>query len=982
MPPTDRLTQSYSNTTSKHFGDLQDLMTANNMTDNRQIVAGPLGFGAAVQLDKSRKQCLVISDTEDTKDGSHDPSLATEGFSLSLWIKSEYTEEEFFNAGLYEEDPMECLASTGGDTKGHKGFTIYQKGIYLIAVVSTGSQYWKTMVPGHVPHAKWTNVGVRWAATVGLELAVNSDIKSVMKYPVTASAADYTPVLETTIGCCRSHSASQYNGFSDVEVDEYSLWDRYLESNDTVYFLGGFVGESSHFTPDVFKGVLQNTDLEKPEQRAMAVEVLKGYMTHLEAQEEEDEDYEESGEEHEHMGEEEEDLATQSSNTTAVDEAAAASKSQQFEDLVSLTIRLSQDSGLAHVQTAEETQQSLDIFFIGGKLLKPKRRKEWMKLAEKEDGISAMEFASHLEKFVLKSGLAHARSDRPSPRIAAAYDSVCVHLSVVKVKDLLGPSDDFTTPVHLKDDADEEAWSKCHAHVDVPRDMITDDRCRDRNAVIASFIYSSLHKLQGHPLPVTAGALNPKVENFIDSQVATLRVAVPPVLRASGKVNPATPPCNPNPVKSKIKPTLSFMSKMQTPTQRRLLFHDNLTTTKLDERLCVWFNPKAGTHGQWEGEKCRVWNSIEGGAKCMCRQQGMYAVLAQMKEPMVVPEEPEWLVIVRYVLYGLSAACLLFFMFVVAFAGELKEQFHLMGLCLAGCLLAGSIFMIVSDSEQVRTDRHACAAIGTLLHFCYLAAGAWMAMLGHASFKCVTSGIVGGRMKQYGYLSAGMPLVSVGCTYTFFLYDLGNDPRCFISWYDSPKEVFFAPQIVFCGVALFCALVIFFNLHTAAFRNKPSVEDYRSFSLGASLLIVYFSLTWTLGIITYIDFELDVDFYPAFQILNALSGVMLLVCLGACSYRFRMVLAGQAKLRRAKLRHYMSRSAGGGGRNARPDAGVVVPPPAAPSPRRFPSSPRRVSPSPAPSTANTSLSPVPSRPSSSSTLEVPGARPRSTASLI
>lgn len=73
-------------------------------------------------------------------------------------------------------------------------------------------------------------------------------------------------------------------------------------------------------------------------------------------------------------------------------------------------------------------------------------------------------------------------------------------------------------------------------------------------------------------------------------------------------------------------------------------------------------------------------------------------------------------------------------------------------------------------------------------------------------------------MKQYGYFSAGMPLVSVGCTYTFFLYDLGNDPRCFISWYDSPKKVFFAPQIVFCGVALFCALVIFFNLHTAAFR--------------------------------------------------------------------------------------------------------------------------------------------------------------------
>ncbi|XP_063875731.1 uncharacterized protein LOC135108542 [Scylla paramamosain] len=976
MPPTDVFTQRYVNTTTKHYGDLQDLMTAYNITDNRQIVAGPLGFGNAVQLDKSRKQCLIIQDTEDTKDNTYDPSLATEGFSLSLWIKSEYTEQEFFDAKFYDKYLKECFVSTGGDTMGHKGVTIYQQGIFLIAEVSTGSQYWQVMVPGAVPHDKWTNVGVRWAATVGLELAVNSDIKSMMKHPKTTTASTDTPVLETTIGCCRNHDSETqslflYDGFSDVEVDEYSLWDRYLGGNDTIYFLGGYVGEPAYFTPDIFKSLLQSTDLEKPEQRAMAVEVLKGYMTHIEAQEKGDEDYEEYAE-----GEEEEAVDAQNPNTTAADGAAAASKSQQFQDLVSITMQLSQNSGLEDVQTAEDTRRSLDILFMAGKLLKPKHRKDWKKLAEQEDGISAMEFASHLEKFILNSGLAHARSDRPSPRIAAAYDGVCVQLNVITVKDLVGPSEDFATPIHLESDANEEAWTKCNDHVEIPRDMFTDERCSDRKAVIASFIYTTLHKIQGHPLPVTAGKLNPKVENFIDSKVASFRVAVTPVMRASGKVDPAMPPCNPNPLKSKLKSNFHHLSTMQT-SRRHLLFHGNLTTSKLEARRCAWYNPKTGQHGQWEGEQCRVWQSFEGGTKCMCRKQGMYAVVAEMVEPMVVPEKPEWLVVVRYVLYGLSAACLLFFIFVVAFAGDLKEQFHLMGLCLAAYLLAGSIFMVVSDAEEVRTDRHACTAIGTLLHFCYLAAGAWMAMIGHASFRCVTSGIVGGRMKQYGYLSAGMPLVSVGCTYTFFLYDLGNDPRCFISWYDSPKEVFFAPQIIFCWVALFCALVIFFNLHTAAFRNKPSMEDYRSFSLGASLLIVYFSLTWTLAVVTYIDFELDVDFYPVFQILNGLSGVMLLVCLGACSSRFRMVLAGQAKL---KLRNSSNRSDGGGGDGGR-DTGVLIPPPAA-SPRRFAPSPRRVAPSPIPSTAPTSLSPLPSRPPSSNTLEVPGVRPRSTASLI
>ena len=54
---------------------------------------------------------------------------------------------------------------------GHKGVKIYQQGIFLIAVVSTGDRYWETMVPGAVPHDEWTNVGIRWAATVGLEVS-------------------------------------------------------------------------------------------------------------------------------------------------------------------------------------------------------------------------------------------------------------------------------------------------------------------------------------------------------------------------------------------------------------------------------------------------------------------------------------------------------------------------------------------------------------------------------------------------------------------------------------------------------------------------------------------------------------------------------------------------------------------------------------------------------------------------------------------
>lgn len=61
-------------------------------------------------------------------------------------------------------------AATGGDTNGYPGIKIYQQGIVLIAVVSTGSKYWQASAVGAVPHNKWTNVGLRWAAPVGLEV--------------------------------------------------------------------------------------------------------------------------------------------------------------------------------------------------------------------------------------------------------------------------------------------------------------------------------------------------------------------------------------------------------------------------------------------------------------------------------------------------------------------------------------------------------------------------------------------------------------------------------------------------------------------------------------------------------------------------------------------------------------------------------------------------------------------------------------------
>lgn len=58
----------------------------------------------------------------------------------------------------------------------------------------------------------------------------------------------------------------------------------------------------------------------------------------------------------------------------------------------------------------------------------------------------------------------------------------------------------------------------------------------------------------------------------------------------------------------------------------------------------------------------------------------------------------------------------------------------------------------------------------------------------------------------------------MGLTYLLFLHDLGDDPRCFIAWENTPKYVFFAPQMLFVFCSFFFGTIVLCNLATPALR--------------------------------------------------------------------------------------------------------------------------------------------------------------------
>ena len=91
-------------------------------------------------------------------------------------------------------------------------------------------------------------------------------------------------------------------------------------------------------------------------------------------------------------------------------------------------------------------------------------------------------------------------------------------------------------------------------------------------------------------------------------------------------------------------------------------------------------------------------------------------------------------------------------------------------------------------------------------------------ILYHVLIKLTILGIIGGKLKGYALIGWGLPLLLMGLPFVIFLHDLGRDPRCFISWENEVKLLFFIPQGVLCAIATFCGVVVFTNLTTTALR--------------------------------------------------------------------------------------------------------------------------------------------------------------------
>ena len=119
--------------------------------------------------------------------------------------------------------------------------------------------------------------------------------------------------------------------------------------------------------------------------------------------------------------------------------------------------------------------------------------------------------------------------------------------------------------------------------------------------------------------------------------------------------------------------------------------------------------------------------------------------------------------------------------------------------------------------------------------------------------------------------------------------------------------VFFYGIFAAAGLAVLLCFVIIFNISTPQTRKDSVVEQLSSQSTGLTIMVMIYAMTWGFAFPAYIRFpdKETPDFFPIFQVLNAWTGVFIMIFLGMSSSRFRAGIFGNGSLSGSPLFKYM-----------------------------------------------------------------------------
>ncbi|XP_022104503.1 adhesion G protein-coupled receptor L3-like [Acanthaster planci] len=310
------------------------------------------------------------------------------------------------------------------------------------------------------------------------------------------------------------------------------------------------------------------------------------------------------------------------------------------------------------------------------------------------------------------------------------------------------------------------------------------------------------------------------------------------------------------------------------------LLHNHVITGNA-KRVCTFWKifDDETYEGVWSSQGCTVVKESANSTTCSCNHLTNFAVLIQLNEEPLPPDDEKALNILSILGGSLSIICLAFMLVIYAVLKMYKTERGMVHANLSVALLMSQLIFLTGIDAHV-SNRTACKAVAVLLHYLLLAMFSWMLIEGILLY--VSAKFAFHRVRRWQFLLLGwgspVPVVLISLASAFDSY--GTDENCWLN--GASKWAFIAPVIFVMMVnVVFLIYTLAALLKLQVLKSKTEVAKIKVFTRALLIVQPVMGFAWLFGLGLNTAEDSKLFFYYLFVILNSSQGVFIffLYCL-------------------------------------------------------------------------------------------------------
>ncbi|XP_029970394.1 adhesion G protein-coupled receptor L2b.1 isoform X3 [Salarias fasciatus] len=292
-----------------------------------------------------------------------------------------------------------------------------------------------------------------------------------------------------------------------------------------------------------------------------------------------------------------------------------------------------------------------------------------------------------------------------------------------------------------------------------------------------------------------------------------------------------------------------------------------------------WNYSERSMMGYWSTQGCKLLDTNKSHTTCSCSHLTNFAILMAHRGNVREGSVHELLLtVITRMGIAVSLVCLAISLFTFCFFRGLQSDRNTIHKNLCLNLFVGELLFLVGIN--MTETKLVCSIIAGVLHFCFLAAFAWMCLEGVQLYLMLVEVFESefSRRKYYyvsGYL---IPAVVVGISAAIDYQSYGTQRACWLRVDNHFIWSFIGPVTFIIVVNLIFLVVTMYKMVKHSTSMKPDssrLGGIRSWVLGAFALLCLLGLTWSFGLFFLNDSSVVMAYL--FTIFNTLQGMFIFI---------------------------------------------------------------------------------------------------------